>query len=277
MNNKHSTSKSRKCLKCNRAYRQMNNFLVHFKKEHLHMCMRKRCSPRKLCETCIIHVENAKREWKKKKDPNAGFKRISVNRYSEKLTEKLRQDDIQCECQVSCDSNCLNRRLFLECNPRKCKFGQFCENTEIQNRRANSRLNIEIFATEKKGIGVKAKQLIEEGSYIAEYVGEVRKEQDFLESMRTTYTNEIHHYCMKFEKGLVIDAYRMGNIIRYVNHSCDPNCEIQKWTVNGLPRMALYSIKRVEINEELSYDYKFVRFNAVQRCYCQSKNCRGSL
>ena len=64
---------------------------------------------------------------------------------------------------------------------------------------------------------------------------------------------------------------------RFVNHSCAPNCEIQKWSVNGLPRMALFSLKDISPFEELSYDYNFSLFNAAegQPCKCESVQCRG--
>ena len=46
-----------------------------------------------------------------------------------------------------------------------------------------------------------------------------------------------------------------------MNHACEPNCEIQKWTVNGLYRMALFSLRNIEPGEELTYDYNFSLFN----------------
>ena len=64
---------------------------------------------------------------------------------------------------------------------------------------------------------------------------------------------------------------------RFVNHSCEPNCEIQKWTVNGFYRMALYTLRDLEPGDELTYDYNFSLFNPHegQSCRCGSKNCRG--
>lgn len=38
----------------------------------------------------------------------------------------------------------------------------------------------------------------------------------------------IHHYLMALKNGAVIDATQRGNISRFINHSCDPNCESQK-------------------------------------------------
>ncbi|CAF4552163.1 unnamed protein product, partial [Rotaria magnacalcarata] len=66
---------------------------------------------------------------------------------------------------------------------------------------------------------------------------------------------------MKLTQNLVIDAYRMGSIARFANHSCSPNCEFQKWTVDGLQRMCMFSLRPIKAGEELTYDYNFECFN----------------
>jgi SET domain-containing protein len=40
----------------------------------------------------------------------------------------------------------------------------------------------------------------------------------------------------------VIDAGPKGNLSRYMNHSCDPNCETQRWHVNGDVRIGLFAL-----------------------------------
>lgn len=79
--------------------------------------------------------------------------------------------------------------------------------------------------------------------------------------MQTIYTNDTHHYCLHLDGGLVIDGHRMGGDGRFVNHSCQPNCEMQKWSVNGHFRMALFSLRDILPGEELTYDYNFSLFN----------------
>jgi len=69
------------------------------------------------------------------------------------------------------------------------------------------------------------------GEFITEYVGEVVSEAEFRRRMTERYHNDRHHYCVHLDGGLVIDGYRMGNISRLINHSCQPNCEMQKWSV----------------------------------------------
>ncbi len=67
------------------------------------------------------------------------------------------------------------------------------------------------------------------GQFILEYLGEVVSEQEFKRRMTENYSQDRHHYCLNLDSGAMIDGYRIGNIGRFVNHSCKPNCEIQKW------------------------------------------------
>jgi [histone H3]-lysine4 N-trimethyltransferase ASH1L len=84
---------------------------------------------------------------------------------------------------------------------------------------------------------------------------------------------------MLFDQNMIIDATR-GSIARFVNHSCQPNCRMEKWTVGGKPRMALFAgDKGIMTGDELTYDYNFDPFSQknVQECRCGSSNCRGVL
>lgn len=84
---------------------------------------------------------------------------------------------------------------------------------------------------------------------------------------------------MAFDQNMIIDATR-GSIARFVNHSCAPNCRMEKWTVGGKPRMALFaSDQGIMTGEELTYDYNFDPYSQknVQICRCGADNCRGFL
>ena len=76
-----------------------------------------------------------------------------------------------------------------------------------------------------------------------------------------------------------IDATK-GSIARFVNHSCNPNCRMEKLTVNNVPRVALFAgEKGIMTGDELTYDYNFEPFSKenVQKCYCGAEGCRGYL
>lgn len=146
--------------------------------------------------------------------------------------------------------------VYTEC-PATC--GENCKNHRIQKH--DWAPGIKRKMTPNKGYGVFTLEKISKGNFILEYVGEVVNEPVFKERMNTIYAGDTHHYCLHLDGGLVIDGHRAGGEGRFVNHSCEPNCEMQKWSVNGLSRMALFALRDIESNEELSYDYNFSLFN----------------
>uniref|UniRef100_W5LVE4 SET domain-containing protein n=1 Tax=Lepisosteus oculatus TaxID=7918 RepID=W5LVE4_LEPOC len=79
------------------------------------------------------------------------------------------------------------------------------------------------------------------------------------------YHTHNDHYCLNLDSGMVIDSYRMGNEARFINHSCDPNCEMQKWSVNGVYRIGLFALKDMSSGTELTYDYNFHSFNTEKQ------------
>ena len=84
---------------------------------------------------------------------------------------------------------------------------------------------------------------------------------------------------MDFEQNMQIDATK-GSIARFVNHSCEPNCRMEKFTVNNVPRVALFASENgIMTSDELTYDYKFEPFSKdnVQECFCGAEHCRGYL
>lgn len=60
---------------------------------------------------------------------------------------------------------------------------------------------------------------------------------------------------------------KKGNLTRFINHSCDPNAETQKWTVNGKCRIGIFSRKPIKAFEEITINYQFVRFGWVVLFY----------
>jgi hypothetical protein len=85
-------------------------------------------------------------------------------------------------------------------------------------------------------------------------------------------------YVMELEFGLYLDARQKGNVSRFINHSCGPNCELQKWSVNGVTRIGIFAVVDVAAGTALSYDYQFdTREHSRFRCQCGAPTCRGSL
>ncbi|RLV86615.1 hypothetical protein DV515_00015862, partial [Chloebia gouldiae] len=168
-----------------------------------------------------------------------------------------------------------SKMIFAECSPNTCPCGEQCCNQRIQRHEWVQCL--ERFRAEEKGWGIRTKEPLKAGQFIIEYLGEVVSEQEFRNRMIEQYHNHSDHYCLNLDSGMVIDSYRMGNEARFINHSCNPNCEMQKWSVNGVYRIGLYALKDMPAGTELTYDYNFHSFNVEkqQLCKCGFDKCRG--
>jgi len=174
-----------------------------------------------------------------------------------------------------CRSGCHNRAIYVECDIDFCSNGENCGNRVIQKMQYAP--GLERFMTANKGWGVRARQSVSKGTFILEYTGEIVSQKEFEKRMLSGYIEDEHHYCLALDSKHMIDAHRAGSECRFVNHSCDPNCEMMKWNVKGLYRMALFAKKDILAGTEICYDYNFSLFDSDkgQTCHCGAKECRG--
>ena len=128
------------------------------------------------------------------------------------------------------------------------------------------------------GKGVFATTFIPKGTSIVEYKGK-RILEDAADEQ---YGNDesAHTFLFLLENQIVIDANYHGNSARWINHSCDPNCEANE--DNG--RVYIDALRDITVGEELSYDYNLIveeRYTpALKRLYacgCGAKICRGTI
>lgn len=155
-----------------------------------------------------------------------------------------------------------------------CACGANCQNQRFQQQRYAS---VSVILTEKKGHGLRADVDLPAHTFIYEYIGEVIGEQAFRRRM-TDYDKDgiKHFYFMSLNKGEFVDATKRGNLGRFCNHSCNPNCYVDKWVVGDKLRMGIFSERRVEAGEELTFNYNVDRYGAnPQPCYCGEPNCTG--
>tara|TARA_A100001011_G_C14036699_1_gene726037 strand:+ start:81 stop:575 length:495 start_codon:yes stop_codon:yes gene_type:complete len=130
------------------------------------------------------------------------------------------------------------------------------------------------------GRGIFAKQDIEKGQKVIEYIGEKitkcegdkRSNRRINRYLNSKTTGSV--YIFELNKKYDIDGSPRYNKARYINHSCSPNCEVE--IKKG--RIWIRSIKKIKNNDELSYDYgyEFDKDDYKDHpCRCRSKKCIG--
>ncbi|KZF22593.1 SET domain-containing protein [Xylona heveae TC161] len=171
------------------------------------------------------------------------------------------------------DSDCINRATKMECAP-DCGCGTGCQNQRFQRKEY---ANVSVIQTEKKGYGLRAESQLTPHQFIFEYLGEVINEVQFRRRMRDYDEEGIKHfYFMSLSKGEFIDATKKGNLGRFCNHSCNPNCYVDKWVVGDKLRMGIFAKRVIRPGEELVFNYNVDRYGAdPQPCYCGEPNCTG--
>ncbi|XP_069388063.1 histone-lysine N-methyltransferase, H3 lysine-36 specific isoform X2 [Paralichthys olivaceus] len=188
----------------------------------------------------------------------------------------------RCNCKASdenpcgIDSECINRMLMYECHPQVCAAGERCQNQTFTKRQYTT---VEIFRTLSRGWGLRGVSDIKKGAFVSEYVGEVIDEEECRARIRHAQENDIcNFYMLTLDKDRIIDAGPKGNQARFMNHSCQPNCETQKWTVNGDTRVGLFALQDIPQGVELTFNYNLECLgNGKTACKCGAPNCSGFL
>ena len=136
---------------------------------------------------------------------------------------------------------------------------------------------IVVRGSEIHGKGVFAARAFAKGERIIEYKGKVITEEAADERYGDDESN--HTFLFLLDNDMVIDAYRGGNSARWINHSCNPNCE----PVEEDDRLYIHAIRNIKAGEELSYEYNLViedRYTpAIKRlyaCRCGTSKCHGT-
>ena len=130
------------------------------------------------------------------------------------------------------------------------------------------------------GKGVFAVQDLAEGETLIEYVGEVINWAEAQARHPHDPSDPNHTFYFSLEDGNVIDALHGGNSSRWINHSCNGNCEADE--VAG--RVFIKALRNIPAGEELNYDYGLIiderytpKLKAEYPCWCGARQCRGTL
>ncbi len=143
------------------------------------------------------------------------------------------------------------------------------DNRRIQTRRSGVH-----------GKGVFAVQDIPEGETIIEYVGAIISWKEAQKRHPHDPSQPNHTFYFHIDETRVIDGLYGGNSSRWINHSCDANCEADE---DG-GRVFIKALRNIDSGEELNYDYGLIiderytpKLKADYPCWCNAKTCRGTL
>ena len=119
--------------------------------------------------------------------------------------------------------------------------------------------------------GLYASTNIKEGMKIIEYKGKIISVKET--EINPKFDNDKAIYLFNLNKRYDLDGDFKYNTARLINHSCDPNCEVDG---KGL-KLWISSIKDIKKGEELSYDYGFGYDEDYKQfpCKCGAMNCCG--
>ncbi len=131
------------------------------------------------------------------------------------------------------------------------------------------------------GTGVVAARHIPAGTRVFEYVGEIISPEEADARHPVNPDDPFHTFFFSLSNGTVIDGNVDGNDSRWINHSCEPNCETEETDDYRVFIVALHEIAR---GEELSFDYGLIldqrhtaKVKAQYRCLCGAPSCRGTM
>ncbi|KAF7208736.1 histone-lysine N-methyltransferase SETMAR [Nothobranchius furzeri] len=186
----------------------------------------------------------------------------------------------------------------FECNAL-CRCSDACCNRVVQT---GLRLRLEVFPTGTKGWGVQTLEDIPRGMFVCEYAGEVIGFEEAKRRQRAQ-TSEDNNYIIAVREhagpGSItetfVDPALVGNVGRFLNHSCMPNLLMLPVRVHSVtPRLALFAGRDICAQEELTFDYSggcgskrpaellssqssapVSRTDGLQKkpCHCGAKSC----
>jgi SET domain-containing protein len=142
------------------------------------------------------------------------------------------------------------------------------------------KLLLDIRSSTIQGFGAFATRRMRKGTRIIEYAGEIITSAEADRRYDDSTVENPHVLLFSIDDHTVIDAGTGGNEARFINHSCQPNCE----AVIEKKHVFIVSNRVIDKGEELTYDYNLTRDDGENsdlenryKCNCGSKDCRGTM
>jgi hypothetical protein len=212
------------------------------------------------------------------------YRHVTANQYDPaNRPAKTPMSSGTCQCVGFCGDDCLNRLLYIECfgsgekGSGNCRVGPKCGNRLVTQRKS---AKCKPQREQGKGWGLVAVQKVLRGDFVQEYVGEIiheKEKESRLSDWASVRPNDHNYYIMSLCPDWYIDARLQGNLARFINHSCDPNCVLLQINVGGYIRCAIFAKRDIYPGEFLSYDYNFDTRSDRFVCRCGALNCRGNM
>ena len=176
-------------------------------------------------------------------------------------------------------------RIRIQIRPQPCLYNAAVSSTFnvlFKQKMIRPRFKRRI-VTRSSGIhgkGVFATRTIRKGTRIIEYRGIRSTMETVCERPLSDPDNPHHTFIFELGDGMVIDGGVNGNSARWINHSCDPNCEV--FEEDG--RLFIYARRTIRDGDGLTYDYRLSWDESVterpqdaHRCGCGTAKCRGTM
>ncbi len=137
------------------------------------------------------------------------------------------------------------------------------------------------------GNGVFAIAPIRKGERIVHYKGQLRSHAE-VDAEYGDKDEDGHTFLFTLNDEYVVDANRGGNIARWINHGCKPNCEAVVEEDDGgnrrKDRVFIEAMRAIRLGEELTYNYGIVlstphtaKEKKLWACRCGAKNCTRTM
>ena len=130
------------------------------------------------------------------------------------------------------------------------------------------------------GKGVFALRDLAAGETVIEYVGEIITWDEALRRHPRDPSDPNHTFYFHLDDGHVIDGGVSGNSARWINHSCEPNCEAE----DRDGRIFIVALRDIAVGEELFFDYRLIiderytpKLKKQYACWCGKPPCRGTM
>ncbi|VDM34105.1 unnamed protein product [Hydatigera taeniaeformis] len=204
------------------------------------------------------------------------------------------EDEVKSHWRCSVDASCRNILEGIECSPKVCSVMAHNPSGNCGNLNFSNPSVVALFLTTNRGVGLKVVKPVAKSALVIEYVGEVISVAEANRRLNrgiaacnaaaaTAHNSELlpSTHLLHFTSDLVIDASRVGNEARFVNHSCEPNATCRVCNVDGTLRLGLFAMRCLEEQEEVTIDYRKAQLldcyfmNSTNVCVCGSETCDG--